>query len=350
MAAVALITGASGLIGRHVLEQWDVDGLRAQAVDRAEQDLLLPGVAAALVGRVRPGLVIHLAWSASGTPGYRDAADNERWVEATLALARACGDAGAALIATGTSLDRTVAPADAYAASKVRLWRELAPAVAAGELAWVRPYYVIDPARRRPALVDHALAAREAGRPVVLRTPESEHDFIHAADVASAIIVAVRAGLRGELAVGSGRLRRVRELVDALGIAWEASPGAVGSGDGRPSQRGRRQQQAARARVGARAHRRAVRLRRRAFVQLRANDTTVCPGPRTPPLVPVVRPGFASRPQPPAGADPIVEVHGGQQDPVRQAPARTPASRGALARRAGASRPRMTVSSTRSPG
>jgi len=224
VAALALITGASGLIGRHVVAQWDVEGLRPEAVEHARDDLLQPGAAAALVERERPAVVVHLAWAASGTPGYRHSDDNERWVRATLELARACADAGATLVATGTSLDKQAAPADAYAASKVRLWGELSAAVAAGAMTWVRPYYVVDPERRRPALVDAALAAKEAGTPVVLRTPDSAHDFIHAADVGSAIVLAVREDMRGEVPIGCGRLRRVCDLVSALGIPWE--PGA----------------------------------------------------------------------------------------------------------------------------
>lgn len=222
MAAVALITGASGLIGRHVLAQWDVDGLAAQAVDHALDDLLRPGAPAALVERERPAVVVHLAWAASGTPGYRHAGDNERWVASSLELARACRESGTALVATGTSVDTAAAPADAYSLSKARLWRELEPDVAAGALTWVRPFYVFDPERGRPALIAHALAARAAGTPVVLRTPGSEHDFIHAADVGRAIVTAVAHELRGVVEIGSGRLRSVSDLVTALGIPWES--------------------------------------------------------------------------------------------------------------------------------
>jgi nucleoside-diphosphate-sugar epimerase len=205
-----------------VLDQWDVEGLVPQAVEHVRDDLLQPGTATALLEREHPAVVVHLAWAASGTPNYRHSSDNGRWADATLELVSACRAAGAALVLTGTSLDRTAEPADAYAASKVRLWRELEPAVAAGELAWARPYYVFDPARRRPALVEHALSAEAAGVAVVLRTPASVHDFIHAADVGSAIVAAVRHDLRGEFPIGSGRLRRVCDLVAALGIAWEA--------------------------------------------------------------------------------------------------------------------------------
>jgi nucleoside-diphosphate-sugar epimerase len=232
LAAVALITGASGLIGTHVLEHWDVDELGAQPVDRARDDLLVPGAPTALVERVRPRVVIHLAWAASGTPGYRHAGDNERWVPASVELACVCRKVGAAFVATGTPLDKSTVPGDAYASSKVELWRQLEAAVADGEITWLRPYYVIDPERRRPALIDHALSAQAVGTPVVLRTPDSEHDFIHASDVGRAIVLAVRAQLRGEVPIGSGRLRRVCDLVAALGVPWESAAQPAGPGEG----------------------------------------------------------------------------------------------------------------------
>lgn len=172
--------------------------------------------------RARPTVVVHLAWAASGTPDYRHAADNERWLQASLELARACTATGATLVATGTAIDKAGSPADAYSASKAALWRAFEPAVTAHDLTWVRPYYVFDEERRRPALVAHAVAARAAGRPVALRTPDSEHDFIHAADVGLAIVEAVRHDLRGEVPIGSGRLRRVQDLIAALGIPWVA--------------------------------------------------------------------------------------------------------------------------------
>jgi nucleoside-diphosphate-sugar epimerase len=220
VAPVALITGASGLIGQHVLHQWNVDGLPATAVDHQHDDLLVPGVPTALVERVRPDVVVHLAWAASGTPGYRDSPDNERWLRASLELVRACRTVDARLFATGTSLDTAPGAADAYSRAKQSLWQGLQPEIAAGHVTWLRPYYVIDPERRRPVLVDHAIAAREAGTPVVLRTPESEHDFIHASDVGGAVVLAVGQRLDGVVPIGSGRLHRVCDLVAALGVSW----------------------------------------------------------------------------------------------------------------------------------
>ncbi len=88
-------------------------------------------------------------------------------------------------------------------------------------MGWLRPYYVFDPVARRPALVADAAAAREAGVPVALRAPDATHDFVHAADVGSAVVTAVRHDLRGVVEIGSGTLHTVAEVVIALGAAWE---------------------------------------------------------------------------------------------------------------------------------
>lgn len=224
MAAVVLITGASGLLGQRVLQHWRSDDLEPLLVDRRDDDLLIPGTATSLLARVRPSAVLHLAWSASGTPLYRYSSDNRRWVEATLELVRACDGLNSWFIGTGTALD-TVDPTDEYTASKVRLRSALERRIAAGEMSWLRPYYVVDPDRRRPELVAQAMDARDAGRAVMLQTPESAHDFVHAADVGRAIILAVRRRLAGEVPIGSGRLRRVRDLAEAIGVPWRPAKG-----------------------------------------------------------------------------------------------------------------------------
>ena len=224
MAATALITGASGLIGRAVLAHWTDPHGTPVALDHSRDDLLEPGTAKAVLDRLRPEVVVHLAWVASGTHDYRSSPDNGRWLEASLELAQACTDSGALLFATGTALDRDPTGADAYSGSKRLLWQALSSAVGAGSLGWLRPFYVVDPLRQRPALVAQALQARAEGRPLVLATPDSRHDFVHVDDVGAAIALAVAHRLTGEVEIGAGRLRTVRALVEALGVTWEAGP------------------------------------------------------------------------------------------------------------------------------
>ncbi len=220
MAATALITGASGLIGSWTLHHWDVPDLRPFAVSSDDVDLLEPGAAAELLGRSKPAVVVHLAWCASSRGDYRTSADNQRWVAASLDLAAACATTEASLWITGTVVDEEIDATDQYARAKAALRRDLGHEIRLGSVGWLRPHYVFDEERRRPALVEHALLAKERGSPAELRAPDSRHDFVHAGDVGAAVVSAVRHRLTGVVPIGSGRARRVTEVVEALGAAW----------------------------------------------------------------------------------------------------------------------------------
>lgn len=237
MAAIALITGGSGLLGRHVLRHWSSD-LEPVPVHRQEADLLQEGAAQALIARLRPQVVLHLAWTASGTDGYRSSPLNALWERASVELAEACSDVGATLFATGTCVDKSV-PQDRYTASKVSLRQKMEEGIAARRLCWLRPFYVFDPEVGRPALVADALVARTQGRPVFLRTPARSHDFVHADDVGRGVATAVTHDMRGEVDIGSGVVRSVRQLTEALGVSWSGpdEPTDDGSTDQDPSER-----------------------------------------------------------------------------------------------------------------
>jgi nucleoside-diphosphate-sugar epimerase len=217
VAGPTLITGASGLIGSWVGRRWTAADGELITVDHHTVDLLAHGTPAALVRRIEPARIVHLAWSASGTPGYRQAPDNAAWVRATLELVTAADEAGARMWVTGTAVDADRDPSDRYATAKRELRAALRESVDRGRLGWFRPFYVFDPAVGRPALVAAATAARESGVPVTLRTPHSKHDFVHAADVGSAIVTAVQHDIRGNVDIGSGTVRTVVDLVVALG-------------------------------------------------------------------------------------------------------------------------------------
>lgn len=230
--ATALITGSTGLIGERVVDLWPRGDLEPVCLDRSRDDLLVPGAPSALVAQHRPAVVVHLAWCASGTPGYRHAPDNARWVAASLELAAAARAVGAQLLVTGTALDdgsgdTSDSPEDAYAAAKRRLRRELAPGVQRGEITWLRPFYVVSPHAGRPQVVDDAVRAARAGVPVELRTPTSAHDFVHVDDVARAVLTCLQQPLRGTVDIGTGIARTVAQLVTALGSRFTVSGGTI---------------------------------------------------------------------------------------------------------------------------
>lgn len=235
MAGPTLITGAHGLLGSWVRCGWSPEDGELVVIQHATTDLLVPGAPARIMHDVRPARVVHLAWSASGTPGYRTSEANHEWLRATLELVAAADEVGATIWATGTVVDTPADAAgtpsrDSYCMAKGELRSRLSERIAAHEIGWLRPFYVFDQSTRRPEVVAAAMAARDQGRPVQLRTPEAAHDFVHAADVGQAILAAVRHDLRGPIDIGTGRIRSVAELVSAFGVTWELAGGAQPAG------------------------------------------------------------------------------------------------------------------------
>lgn len=220
MAPTVVITGATGLLGRWTLRHWEHERFSPVVVAKEDIDLRAPGSASELLEHTRPDVVIHLAWVASGTAGYRSSLDNELWLQASLSLAEACRDHHVTLYCTGSVVDDTVQPTDPYSRAKTELRRGLEERIESGLVGWLRPHYVFDPTTRRPRIVAAALEAAAQGLPVELTLPDAQHDFVHASDVGLAITAALRHGMRGVIEIGSGQTRSVRELVERLGVPW----------------------------------------------------------------------------------------------------------------------------------
>jgi nucleoside-diphosphate-sugar epimerase len=225
MADTVLITGASGLLGRWTRQHWIGDDVHP--VTRCDVDLLRPHAFADLIRRTNPDVVVHLAWCASGTPGYRESDLNARWVEVTHDAVIACAGSGTAFYAVGTVVD-DITPIDSYSEAKHRLRLSLAREIDSARIGWLRPFYAFDPAARRPALVAEALTASANRTSLALRSPDVRHDFIHASDVGRGISAAVHGRLMGVVDVGSGMARPVRELVQRCGAEWHAKGRTVG--------------------------------------------------------------------------------------------------------------------------
>jgi nucleoside-diphosphate-sugar epimerase len=207
-----LVTGASGFVGRHVLARAAARGVEALA---SEGDLRDPGVVQALLRRLRPGAVIHLA----GGP----AADGE-----VLMVRNVLAEAdGAPVLLAGSAAqygmgaphplaeDAPTAPLTPYGAVKCAVEQA---ALAAGAHAIVaRTFNVVGPGQRRDAPIP-AWAGQLAAGATTLRTGNLEvvRDFLDVRDVADALLDLVASDFSGVVNVGSGVPVKLRAVVDEL--------------------------------------------------------------------------------------------------------------------------------------
>ncbi|MEJ8847078.1 NAD(P)-dependent oxidoreductase [Variovorax rhizosphaerae] len=235
------VTGASGFIGRHVLQALvSRKGVEAIAVSRtAPGDWLPLGVRQVALDMAalptdpfdvigRPDAVIHLAWG--GLPNYMSRGHYEVQLPLQYRFLQRLVDGGlSSLICTGTCLEYGMRsgelqeflptdPRNPYGFAKDALRRQLEfLAVERGlRLGWARLFYMYGDGQAAGSLYSQFLAAGAAGASEFpMSGGEQLRDFLHVAEVARSL-VALACDAPGPWVVNvcSGRPTSVRRLVE----------------------------------------------------------------------------------------------------------------------------------------
>jgi nucleoside-diphosphate-sugar epimerase len=223
-----LVTGASGFIGRHVVPLLQSRGFNVHAIGRNQVDLFIPGIAAALIDRLRPTHLLHLAWNAV-PERFWVAPDNLNWVAASLLLHRAFAAAGGKrAVYVGSCaeydwshslLDETetaCAPATLYGIAKDSLRRLLQASPEGVQLAWARVFFVYGPHEAPVRLVPDVITSLLAGREAICGDGLAERDFLHVADVAAALVALLESEVSGPVNIASGVCLPLREVISRI--------------------------------------------------------------------------------------------------------------------------------------
>ncbi|MGH2951777.1 MAG: NAD-dependent epimerase/dehydratase family protein [Solirubrobacterales bacterium] len=238
-----LVTGGTGFIGRHTLPRLAERGHDIHVVvptaaeapppelGRAHvADLLEPGTAAEVVTAIEPSHLLHMAWYVE--PGQVwSSLENVRWVEASLALLRAFGDAGgrrAVLAGTCSEYghpservcreDAPLRPTNLYGESKAALGRlALAAAAELGvSAAWARIFFAYGPFEDPKRLVSSVTANLLRGRPAPCSHGRQVRDYLYTPDISAALVELLDSDCGGPVNVGSGAGISLAELVGRL--------------------------------------------------------------------------------------------------------------------------------------
>jgi nucleoside-diphosphate-sugar epimerase len=247
-----LLTGGGGFVGRHVATALRERGHEVLAPSSADFDLLAEGGPAAVVAATRPRALVHLAWYAEHGR-FWDAAVNDDWTRATIALTEAFAAAGGerALLAgscaeyvwDGSPCDERTTPlepAHRYGRAKDAA-RRGAEAVAAEHrlsLAWGRIFFTFGPGEPAARIVPSIARAVLDGRPAEMTHGDQLRDWLYVEDLAAAFAALLESGVRGPVNVASGVGVALREIALAAGRAAGdetlVRPGALPARPGEP--------------------------------------------------------------------------------------------------------------------
>ncbi|WP_336031066.1 NAD-dependent epimerase/dehydratase family protein [Geodermatophilus sp. FMUSA9-8] len=244
MSGRALVTGAGGFVGRHLVARLRADGWHVTGLTRADVDLADPVAGTAAVRAADPDVVFSLAAGrAKATPAERAATvavNTSPWL--VDALPERCR----AVVRLGSSTEYAAGPRPLDEDAPLRPRGFFGATKAAGSLllqaaagergvraAVLRAFQVYGPGDHPTRLVPVVLAAARTGATVPLPASVSRRDWVWVGDVVDAC---VRAALADDLPpgtvlnVGTGVQTGVEELVAAAsrvtGRPIATAPGA----------------------------------------------------------------------------------------------------------------------------
>jgi len=238
-----LVTGASGFLGRHVVEALAARGCEVHAVARGTTscpsvdhagvhwhaaDLFDSHAVNALVADVCPHGLVHLAWTTTPGAYWTDVA-NESWVAASRTLFEAfSSNGGRRIVVAGTSAEydwtsaspfdeqsSPVAPTSLYGRSKniLRIHLEQWAPRAGVTWAWGRLFNMYGPFEDSRRLVPQSILSLLAGQRLPFDDGLLVRDFLYVADAAKAFAMLCQNAYSGVVNIASGEAVSIRELL-----------------------------------------------------------------------------------------------------------------------------------------
>jgi len=237
-----LLTGASGFIGKHVLQVLANRGFNVHAVTFRKElpafenctwhtaNLLDFTRINELLKVVKPTYLLHLAWDV--TPGeYWTSIKNFAWVQASLELLRRFREQGGQrVVMAGTCAEydwrygycsefRTPAvPAKPYGICKLSLQAMLGAYSEETGLssAWGRVFFNFGPHEHPARFVPTVIHSLLRGEPAHCTHGNQIRDFLYVRDVAEAFVALLASDVTGPVNIASGKPVTLREVIDII--------------------------------------------------------------------------------------------------------------------------------------
>ena len=234
-----LLTGATGLIGRHCLPTLLASGYEVHTVStrhssahllgvQAHQaDLLEPAQVAALLASVQPSHLLHLAWYTQ--PGaYWTSLENIRWVQASLGLLQTfVAHGGRRVVMAGSCAEydwsygycaeriTPLRPATMYGKAKhaLQLLEDAFAEQTQISAAWGRIFLLYGPHEYPERLVAAVIRALLQKQPARCSHGNQIRDFLYVQDAADAFVALLESDVRGAVNIASGAPITLKQII-----------------------------------------------------------------------------------------------------------------------------------------
>ena len=238
----ALLTGATGFLGRQAIAPLRARGFEVHAISRQggesgpevtwhAADLLSGPARAGLIETVRPTHLLHFGWYVEHGE-FWSSPRNLDWVAASLSLLRLFTEAGGRrVVMAGTCAEYSwdhsllsehqtpLEPATLYGSSKHALGLILSAfAPQAGiSAAWGRVFLTYGPHEAPGRLVASVIRSLLDNKTAPCSHGRQIRDFLYVKDLADAFVALLDSTVEGPVNVASGRSVTLREVVEIIG-------------------------------------------------------------------------------------------------------------------------------------
>ena len=241
-----LITGASGFIGRGILENLienkeyviyavTTDKFKLlqykNSVNIVESDLLDDEAAKVLIESVKPDILLHLAWKLEGNDGFQNSSANITWLKASLSLIEeAVKNNVKRIIFAGSSSEYNYSEESLKESDNMtclNLYGKCKKAVTdicndycrAHGVQFVTARFFSVYGRydnRDSRAIPEAIRSFSLNKPFNCRSPYNKWDYIYIDDAANAIITLINSDYIGIVNIASGKGVTMKEIFELI--------------------------------------------------------------------------------------------------------------------------------------